>query len=313
MLRNRLISGFSLAGLVMVMLIGDAVLSHDLEAPLLGISAPVVTWLRQGLFPTILVLTLTALLTSELLRLAQLHGYRPLRFESQFFALGLVLGPYLSYNLKENGLFYDASWSGLWLSIALGYTFVMQAARRGTEGVMVNIATTMFIIFYAGGLAGYLTKLRMEVGGSEGAVLLLYSMFVVKMTDVGAYFTGMLIGKNKFIPWLSPKKTWEGVIGGVLIAGLTSVALGSLANHYGWLPAYETVGRSGWYLLAFGFVMAVFSIAGDLAGSLLKRDAEVKDSSRLIPGMGGVLDIFDSPLLAAPAAWFFWTRLAPLF
>ncbi len=311
MLRNRLISGFSLAGVVMVLLVLDAVLGHAPSLPLLGLDPPLSTWLRHGLFPTVLVTVLTALLTRELIHLAHLQGYRPLRFESQFFAIGLVLGPYLSYNLKENGLFYDESWSGLWLTIALAYAFVMQAVRRGTEGVMINLATTMFIIFYAGGLGGYLTKLRMEVGGSQGAVLLLYSMFVVKMTDVGAYFTGRLLGRNKFIPWLSPKKTWEGVIGGVVVAGLTSVGLGHLASGYDWLPGYALVGHT-WYLLGFGVVMATFSIAGDLAGSLLKRDAAVKDSSQMIPGMGGVLDIFDSPLLAAPAAWFFWTRLAPL-
>ena len=64
-----------------------------------------------------------------------------------------------------------------------------------------------------------------------------------------------------------------------------------------------------WGLVLFGLLMAIFSVAGDLTASLLKRDAAVKDSGQVIPGMGGVLDVLDSPLLAAPVAWFFWTRL----
>jgi phosphatidate cytidylyltransferase len=325
-LRNRLISGFSLAAGIIGLMAVDGwltglVLDDRIRWNVANLNIGI--WLCNGLAPAILVAALTWLLARELITLANARGYRPLRFESQFFALGLVLGPYISYNLRETGFGYDESWGGLWLAIALGYAFWMQAVRRGAENAMGNIAATMFIIFYAGGLGGYLTKLRMEIGslpaidagglaGAEGATVLLLSMFLVKITDVGAFFTGTFLGRNKMIPWLSPKKTWEGLGGGILTAVGFALLLGNACHAIGLLPHFESIVRGQWGLIAIGVLMAAFGTAGDLAASLLKRDAAVKDSSELIPGMGGVLDILDSPLLAAPAAWFFWTRIAPV-
>lgn len=319
-LRWRLISGFSLAGVLIGLLVLDGWLASRLEAggmrwTLLG--ADVGLWLCNGSIPTAIVALLGGLLAWELITLAHVRGYAPLRFEAVFFTLGLIVGPYISYNLRKSGFFYDEQWGGLWLAIALAYAFTMQALRRGTDGAIGNIATTMFILFYAGSLGGYLTKLRMEVGalpdaGAEGAVVLLLSVFLVKMTDVGAFFTGSLLGRHKLVPWLSPKKTWEGFVGGVAFAVILAVALGHLLRAGGLLPHFDRVVTSGWGLALLGVLMALFGTAGDLAASLLKRDAAVKDSGKLIPGMGGVLDILDSPLLAAPAAWFFWTRLAPV-
>lgn len=324
-LRYRLVSGLSLAALIVGLLVLDGWLASLVDqghVRWLVAGTNVGIWLCNGLPVTLLVAVLTWLLTGELIHLAQARGYRPLRFESRFFALGLIIGPYISYNLRVSGFGYDESWGGLWLAIALGYTFWMQAVRRGTNNAMVNIAVTMFIIFYAGELGGYLTKLRMEVGmlattnpgsgaGPEGATLLLLSMFLVKITDVGAFFTGMLVGRNKLIPWLSPKKTWEGFFGGIATAVIFALVLGNALAAAELIPHFRALVASQWGLVLVGVVMAVFGTAGDLAASLLKRDAAVKDSSALIPGMGGVLDILDSPLLAAPAAWFFWTRVAP--
>ncbi len=312
MLRFRLISGSALALSIAGLLILDAYLA-SLAPPdwnLLGLDAG--RCLYNGLPTTLIVLVLTLLSTRELTLFARAQGCRPLRFEAYFFAAGLVIGPYLSFNLPAESRLHDEAWGLLWVSLAVAYAFLAQAARRGIEGVLINVSTTVFIVSYAGGFAGYLPKLRMEVGGSAGAVVTLFSVFVVKMTDVGAFFLGMCFGRTPLIPWLSPKKTWEGLVGGVLVALLSALGVGAILTHCDLLPRARDLSSSLMPLALFGLLMAGFSIAGDLAESLLKRDARLKDSGDTFPGLGGVLDVFDSPLLAAPVAWFFWTRLDPL-
>lgn len=309
MLRARLASGVPLALGITGLLLLDAWLSslHG-SWPVLGVDlAPLVT---QGLVSTVVILILTLLATHELTHLANVMGYRPLRLECQFFSAGLVIGPYLSFNLIDYPAIHDEAWGMMWVSLALFYAFWAQAIRRGTQMVVINLATTVFIIVYAGGFAGYMTKLRMEIGGPVGAWTLLFSILVIKMTDTGAYFTGLLIGRHPLAPLISPKKTWEGLAGGFAVALVVSLLVGWGMHAGGALPLPQPAGAALLLLAAHGVLMAAFAVAGDLAESLLKRDAALKDSGSVLPGLGGIMDVFDSPLLAAPAAWFFWTRIA---
>ena len=110
---------------------------------------------------------------------------------------------------------------------------------------------------------------------------------MVKFTDIGAYFGGRAFGKHKLIFWLSPGKTWEGLFFGLLTAGLVGVPFAALG-----LPAHVP----WWKGFIFGVVIGGIGQLGDLLESLMKRDAEVKDSRQLVPGFGGILDIIDSPL-----------------
>ena len=118
----------------------------------------------------------------------------------------------------------------------------------------------------------------------------------MKSTDIGAYFGGRALGRHKMIPWLSPGTTWEGLFFGVLTAGGVAAAMGhSLPGH--------GMAMAPWQGFVFGAIIGAIGQVGDLLESLMKRDAEVKDSGRLIPGFGGVLDVIDSPLFAAPFAY----------
>ena len=131
-------------------------------------------------------------------------------------------------------------------------------------------------------------------------------IIVVKATDIGAYTTGRLFGRRKLAPTLSPGKTWEGAIGGLIFAVIGSMlALGPLAESLD-----VEITRSGitWLTIAviYGLVVGAAGVFGDLAESMLKRDAGVKDSSEWLLGFGGVLDLLDSLLLAAPVAYVFW-------
>jgi len=122
--------------------------------------------------------------------------------------------------------------------------------------------------------------------------VILMILLVVKFTDIGAYFGGRAIGRRKLILWLSPGKTWEGLFCGLLTAGLVGMACAPRVSQLTWDKAF-----------VFGVIIGGIGQLGDLLESMMKRDAEVKDSSKLIPGFGGILDVTDSPLLAAPFAY----------
>lgn len=123
----------------------------------------------------------------------------------------------------------------------------------------------------------------------------------VALTDVGAYFVGKSIGAHKLAPVVSPNKTWEGAIGGFVVAGLGMAVLHQLVHAFEWqsYPAWSIV-----EYIAVGAVLSIASQIGDLAQSALKRDAGVKDSGNIFPGHGGVLDRFDGFLFAAPVLYY---------
>ena len=124
---------------------------------------------------------------------------------------------------------------------------------------------------------------------------LLMFVFVVKGADIGAYTAGKLFGRHKFSPVVSPGKTWEGMAGAIIAAEAVAVSFAAGFDIMGILMA-----------VIFGLVFAVIGQLGDLAESMLKRDAEQKDSTNAIPGFGGVLDVVDSPLAGAAFAYLFF-------
>ena len=134
-----------------------------------------------------------------------------------------------------------------------------------------------------------------------GAFLLVYCLCVVVLCDTGAYFAGRAYGKNKLAPRVSPGKTIEGAIGGVL-AG----TLGGLAMKGFFDLVWPTLSQSLDFVTAaiFGVIVSILGIVGDLIESLLKRDAQVKDAGSLLPGMGGILDRVDAPILGIPATYY---------
>jgi phosphatidate cytidylyltransferase len=169
--------------------------------------------------------------------------------------------------------------------------FLYQAVLFGTSGVIVNCAVNFFTVFYLGFLSSFILGLRINFGPWA----LLMFIFTVKFADTGAYTIGRLFGKHKFAPRISPGKTWEGMAGAVLFGIITAVGF---SVSCGIMPWY--------YGMLFGAIFAFLGQLGDLAESMIKRDAEEKDSSANIPGFGGVLDVIDSPLGTAPVAYAFF-------
>ena len=204
-------------------------------------------------------------------------------------------------------------WVAVGLAVASSASFTVELLRFRTPGsATVRLALAVFGIAYAGGLMGFVIHLRLLAGGPWGddgrwgMFALLSMLVVVKTNDIGAYFTGRQWGRTKMAPLLSPKKTWEGIAGGfVLSAVMTMLFLGPIAGACG-LHTDQTLGR--WFLgcLFYSIVVGIAGVSGDLAVSLLKRDAGLKNSSTWMPGFGGVLDLLDSILYAAPVAYLLW-------
>ncbi len=163
-----------------------------------------------------------------------------------------------------------------------------------TEQPLQRLSGTLLGAFYPTVLLMMLVDLRVArtptVGDLDAFYLVLALFIFIWVTDTSAYFVGKGIGRNKLAPSISPKKTWEGSIGGALGAVLVAVVL--KLTILGFLP---------WlHLLVLAFICGVVSQLGDLAQSTMKRAVDVKDSGNILPGHGGILDRFDSMILAAP-------------
>lgn len=130
-----------------------------------------------------------------------------------------------------------------------------------------------------------------------GVFVVLWVILVTKIMDMGAYLSGSLFGRHKMIPHISPKKTWEGFFGACVITVLAGVGLNTL---FGGLPVF--VGWSVWEIALLSLFLGLVSVVGDLAGSIIKRGLGVKDSGNLLPGIGGVYDLIDSPAFTLPIA-----------
>ena len=155
------------------------------------------------------------------------------------------------------------------------------------------MALTLFGFFYVPYLLNYATKILFTGDARQGIALLIYAVAVTKFTDVGAYIAGKLFGRHKMSPVISPKKTWDGLAGGLVLALVTSLSLVHFFPEV--LGCFR--GVHSWVL---GLGLAGASVIGDLGESVVKRDAQVKDSGHFLPGIGGALDLVDSLLFSLP-------------
>lgn len=187
------------------------------------------------------------------------------------------------------------------MGLAMAGAMIAEMIRYRQPGqTSRRLAATGMGLVYLGLPAALLVHLRMQFGMS--AVLTMLA--AVKLGDVGAYTVGRLIGRRKLVPKISPGKTIEGAVGHLAFAaGGAYLCLTALPAQF---ASWELTPAPAGKALLVGLVLGVAGMLGDLAESLLKRDAGLKDSSRWLPGFGGVLDMIDSLLLAAPIAWLCW-------
>ncbi len=197
------------------------------------------------------------------------------------------------------------------LSVILFFLFATFARQMfGKTRVVVSLETmahTLFGLMYVVWLFNFVTKLIYVLPTADdeirvtGHYYVLYLVAVTKFSDMGAYLTGMAIGRHRIVPHISPKKTWEGFFGALAFATLASCGLFALLP--GQLAAFNWL-----HVPILGLLLGFAAVIGDLAESIVKRSTGVKDSSQLLPGIGGVLDLIDSLLFTAPLL-FFYMRL----
>lgn len=169
-------------------------------------------------------------------------------------------------------------------------------ARQNPQGI-VSIATTLLGLMYVPWLLNFIQKIHF-FPRAEGTFYLIYFILVTKFSDMGAYAVGSLIGKHKMIPRISPGKTWEGFGGALLFSTGISLVFAHFAHDRltGMTPLHATV---------LGLLLGASAVMGDLIESLFKREAGAKDSGRLFPGIGGILDLLDSLLFNAPLMYLY--------
>ena len=247
----------------------------------------------------------SALGSWELYRMAREAGHEPMENAGIVLAACIPLMVHATYL----GVFRITISMGVMLFLALAAGVIW---ARGTERKpLVSLALTVVGVIYPA-LVTYMYPIRYHdyaIGGLAGTVLLMLPIALTWATDTGAYTFGRIFGKHRLIPAVSPKKTVEGAIGGIA----TAVLVAWLYVQF-LLGPYAQLSMLPAGIVSFAIAISVVAQLGDLAESLFKRDVGVKDSSRLLPGHGGILDRFDSLMFVLPTAYMllgFFLKPAP--
>ncbi len=192
---------------------------------------------------------------------------------------------------------WNGNTQGLAVSAGLTIPILMFALLLISQKDFIKRSTSaVFITFYLAVLGGFILLLAND---ADGALRIFTLVALIACNDTFAYFAGVLIGKHKLAPNISPKKSWEGLIGGAVAA----IIGGAVIFHF----LFET----NWIIgAAIGLMTVITATCGDLIESAIKRDLAIKDMSNLLPGHGGIMDRLDSALFTAPAVWFAFELIA---
>ncbi len=226
----------------------------------------------------------------EFYGMMEAKGIRPYK------AIGIFAGLALSWYV----FFHNGMYANLFLTVTLLSIMILELARRDGKLAIYHISTTLLGVLYVSFLASHMLLLReLPVSAgldySQGSSFVFLVFVITWACDTGAYTVGTLLGKRPLLPRVSQKKTIEGSIGGLLCA-----VAGAVVARYtfaGFLSLTQA--------LILGLMAGIVGQLGDLVESMIKRDAEIKDTSGTIPGHGGVLDRFDSLLFTSPLVYYF--------
>lgn len=220
-----------------------------------------------------------------------------------FIGLLIPLSTFHQFELTRN-------WELLFIVCGFLLILMLQFAREDNRNAVVGLSTTMFGVLYVSWFFSFLIKIRFIFPSTwpdaewAGVKLLAFIIAVTKAGDVGGLLIGSWLGRHPLLPKVSPNKSVEGTLGGLAFCALVAVLCRS------WLPSFEffTVG----YVALLGCFFGGLGQLGDLSESLIKRDCGVKDSGKLLPGVGGVLDMIDSLLFSAPAFYLYMSSTLSL-
>ena len=254
-----------------------------------GIMLAVVFWLPPtGLY--IFMNVVIARAVWEFYEICEAKGLRAFKRWGVFGAVALISGSWFIYGQRQ---FTERSYDFdvfILLVFAVG-VFVRQFPQKLNANGIETMSVTLFGLIYVAWLGNFMTRINFASPNGRYYVMLL--VVTTKFTDIGAYLVGSSLGRHKMIPRISPKKTWEGTVGGIIFA----VGGAFLCR---WVMPDEMAALTPFHAVVIGLLLGGAAIIGDLAESLIKREAGVKDSSTWLPGHGGALDLIDSLLFTAP-------------
>jgi len=237
-------------------------------------------WSKWGFF--VVFLSISCLTMWEFYRLMRLQSYVPIRFLGVFIGGLLFLGAFLIETGTLSSKYYMA------LFPLASFVFLIKLYKKSDVHPFINIALFYLGIIYVA-VPFALTNFLVFNDGIYSYEIILGLLFLTWANDIGAYFTGILFGKTKLFERISPKKSWEGSIGGAITAVLISILIGTY---------FSGLNRIEWISVAI--IVVIVGTYGDLVESHFKRSIQIKDSGTTIPGHGGFLDRFDSLLIAVP-------------
>ena len=241
----------------------------------------------------------------EFYRMLDHRGLPNFKITGLLCAAIMLGGSYYYFSHMGPARSYDFEVAVMLFFLLTMFARQMFAALREAAPLQ-TMAYTLFGLLYVTWLFNFMTKIvyvipRAESGLLTGQYYCLYLIAITKFSDMGAYLTGMAFGRHMLVPHISPKKTWEGLIGALAFSLLASIGLFQL------MPGNLT-GLTLTHAIVLGPLLGAAAVIGDLAESIVKRSTGVKDSGALLPGIGGALDLIDSLLFTAPLL-FFYLRL----
>ena len=253
----------------------------------------------DGIF-ILLVFVLALAGLAEFYGLAEKRGLACFKFSGLLGGALLMAGTFLELTGKIGTQGSPARVNdfetGFIILFVLGLCVRQLASKSNTSGITA-IAVTLFGLMYVPWLLNFVQKINF-FPNVDGKFFVLYFILVTKFSDMGAYLTGSLVGRHKMIPRISPGKTWEGFGGAIFLSTVSSLVyvhfLGGKMSGMNWVHA-----------VILGIILSSTAVVGDLIESLFKREAGVKDSGNLFPGIGGILDLLDSLLFNAPIMYLY--------
>lgn len=304
MLRSRLATGFFLAGAILAILWVDEWFSPWYPLWAVASILAIVMAAREmaGLLAaSIGHVSLTIVIAGSLV--VGLANWWP---HVIALAIGVPMG-------QPNALLFDPMapvnalawplWAFVSVVMASFLCLSLQFEKPGTT--MATLAASILAIAYVGLLGSFIIQHRWLEGSHHGVIPLMILVATAKGADIGAYTTGRAFGRHKLWPVISPNKTIEGAVGGLIFAVFATAIVVGFARY-----AMHTYTLSWRATLGYGFVVGTAAQLGDLMESMIKRDGDAKDADSTIPGFGGLLDVLDSLLFAGPVSYAYWLLFA---
>jgi phosphatidate cytidylyltransferase len=258
-----------------------------------------------GVLGLIGVLTMIAMV--EYFRMLKSAGVMSFPKLGIIVAVGYCFFLYRGFLNGKNEIPFLIDAAAIFICLAGAFTLQLRCPIRGLESLS-SVALGVFGFIYIPFLFNFTARITFIVSGatvvpgtvgSHGMFLLLWLLAVTKFTDMGAYIVGSIIGRHKMIPHVSPGKTWEGFGGALLFSQIAACGL------YLLFPEQLSFFRNWTNVIFLGFILAICAVVGDLAESVVKRALNAKDSGKMLPGIGGSLDLIDSICFTAPALYFY--------